>query len=162
MTYLRLLGVWLLLALLMPLNGALREFGFKRVMSAPVAEWLSLLTGIAVILATTRWLFRVPADAPDGQLLLQALTLVTLTVAYEFGIGFAGGRTLAEMLQHYAIWRGQLWRGRWPHAASVREDAWATAGPSRPATPAAGRRSAPPRLRCVRRGRSSGDRSPAG
>lgn len=109
MTYLRLLGVWLLLALLMPLNGALREFGFKRVMSAPVAEWLSVLTGIAVILATTRWLFRVPADAPDGQLLLQALTLVTLTVAYEFGIGFAGGRTLAEMLQHYAIWRGQLW-----------------------------------------------------
>jgi hypothetical protein len=32
-----------------------------------------------------------------------------LTVAYEFGIGMAGGQSWAEMLKHYAIWRGELW-----------------------------------------------------
>ena len=109
MSYTRLLGTWLLLALLMPLNGAVREFGFKRVMPSAAAEVVSVLTGILVILGTTRWLFRVPADATSAQLAPQAAMLVALTVAYEFGIGFAGGRTLAEMLENYAIWRGRLW-----------------------------------------------------
>jgi hypothetical protein len=101
--------VWLLLAVLMPLNGALREFVFKRVMPDGVAEVTSVATGILLILATTRWLFRIPADSPNGTLVLQALTLVALTVAYEFGIGIASGRTMGEMLENYAIWRGRLW-----------------------------------------------------
>jgi hypothetical protein len=78
-------------------------------MPTGAAELLSVLTGIVLILATTRWLFRIPASASNGQLALQATLLVALTVAYEFGIGFAGGRTLSEMLKHYAIWRGELW-----------------------------------------------------
>ena len=109
MSYLRLIGVWLLLALLMPLNGALREFGFKRVMPVPAAELLSVATGILLILATTRWLFRIPAGTANAALALQSLTLVVLTVAYEFAIGIAGGHTLRELLEHYAIWKGRLW-----------------------------------------------------
>lgn len=105
----RLLGTWLLLALLMPLNGALREFGFKRVMPNAAAETLSVVTGIAVILITTKLLFRIPADAPSRQLWLYSAILLLLTVAYEFGIGFAGGRSVSEMLENYAIWKGRLW-----------------------------------------------------
>lgn len=106
---LRLLGTWLLLALLMPVNGALREFGFKRVMPHGVAEVLSVVTGIALILATTRWLFRIPAETDAQRLVAYSAILVTLTVAYEFGIGLAGGRSLSELLENYAIWRGKLW-----------------------------------------------------
>lgn len=93
----------------MPLNGALREFGFKRVMPPGVAEVLSVLTGIALILATTRWLFRIPQEAESRQLLAYSTILVALTVAYEFGIGIAGGKSMSELLENYAIWRGRLW-----------------------------------------------------
>lgn len=106
---LRLLGTWLLLAVLMPVNGAIREFGFKRLMPAAVAEPLSVATGIAIILVTTKLLFRIPADASPRQPVLHAVILVGLTVAYEFGIGFAGGKSMAEMLENYAIWKGRLW-----------------------------------------------------
>ncbi len=109
MSLLRLLATWLLLAVLMPLNGALREFGFKRVLSNAAAETLSVVTGIAVILITTKLLFRIPAEAPSRQLWLYSAILLLLTVAYEFGIGFAGGRSLSEMLENYAIWKGRLW-----------------------------------------------------
>ncbi len=109
MTYTRLLLTWLLLALLMPVNGLLREAGLKRVMSAGAAEALSALTGIVIILATTRWLFRVPADAPTAQLVRWALILVGATVAYEFGIGLAGGKSFADLLANYALWKGRLW-----------------------------------------------------
>lgn len=109
MTWTRLLLTWLLLAVLMPVNGIVREAGFKRLMPGGAAETLSVVTGIALILAVTRWLFRVPADEPTVRLALQAATLVALTVAYEFGIGLAGGRSFRELAGHYAIWRGELW-----------------------------------------------------
>lgn len=109
MSYLRLLSTWLLLAVLMPLNGALREFGLKRWMSDAAAEALSVVTGIVVILVTTRLLFRIPASAPTAQLALQSALLVALTVCYEFAIGLRGGQSLGEIASAYAIWRGELW-----------------------------------------------------
>jgi hypothetical protein len=93
----------------MPLNGALREFGFKRWMSDGVAETLSVATGIAVILVTTRLLFRIPSSASTLQLLLQSMLLVALTVCYEFAIGLRGGQSLREIASAYALWRGELW-----------------------------------------------------
>lgn len=109
MTYTRLLFTWLLLALLMPLNSILREFGLKRFLPAAAADWASAATGIAIILLTTRLLFRIPADEPTLRLAAQAMLLVLLTVAYEFAIGLAGGRNLAELGGHYALWRGEAW-----------------------------------------------------
>lgn len=109
MSYTRLLLTWLLLAVLMPMNGALREFGFKKLMPVAAAEVLSVATGIFLILITTKLLFRIPATAEAKQLTIYAVILVGLTVAYEFGIGFAGGKSVAEMLENYAIWKGRLW-----------------------------------------------------
>lgn len=109
MSYARLFGTWCLLAVLMPLNGAIREFGFKRVVPDRTAEILSVVTGIAIILVTTRLLFRIPGDAPTARLVTFSAILVALTVGYEFAIGFRGGQSLRQMLGHYAIWRGELW-----------------------------------------------------
>lgn len=100
---------WLLLAVLMPVNGVLREFGFKRVMPDAAAEALSVATGIAIVLATTRWLFRIPAAAGAATLAGYSVLLVALTVAYEFGIGRASGKSWTELLGNYAIWDGKLW-----------------------------------------------------
>lgn len=109
MSITRLLLTWLLLAVLMPLNGAIREFGFKRLMPDAAAEVLSVATGIAIILATTRWLFRIPAETGAATLAGYSVDLVGLTVAYEFGIGRAGGKSWTELLANYAIWNGKLW-----------------------------------------------------
>lgn len=109
MSLIRLLLTWLLLAVLMPVNGVLREFGLKRIVSERTAEALSVASGIAIILLVTRWLFRVPATATAPQLVAWGALLVVLTVAYEFAIGLAGGQSFRELLGHYAIWRGELW-----------------------------------------------------
>lgn len=109
MSYTRLVLTWLLLAVLMPLNGALREFGLKRLVSEGTAETLSVVTGIIVILVTTRLLFRIPANAPLSQLALQSAILVVLTVTYEFAIGLRGGQSVREIAGAYAFWRGELW-----------------------------------------------------
>lgn len=109
MSYTRLLLTWLLLAVLMPLNGILRELGLKRFLPVTAAEVASAATGIAVILVTTRLLFRIPADEPTLRLAAQAVLLVLLTVAYEFGIGLLGGQSLGQLAGHYAIWRGEAW-----------------------------------------------------
>ncbi len=109
MTMLRLLGTWLLLAVLMPVNGAIREFGFKRLMSDRAAESLSVATGIAIILGVTYALFRIPAGTSHGRLAAQSGILVALTMGYEFAIGLRGGQTWKDLLGHYAFWRGELW-----------------------------------------------------
>lgn len=109
MSITRLLLTWLLLAVLMPLNGAIREFGFKRLMPDAAAEVLSVATGIAIILATTRWLFRIRAETGVATLAAYSVVLVGLTVAYEFGIGRVGGKSWTELLANYAIWDGKLW-----------------------------------------------------
>lgn len=82
MSYTRLLLTWLLLAVLMPMNGALREFGFKKLMPVAAAEVLSVATGIVLILITTKLLFRIPASTEAKQLAIYAVILVGLTVAY--------------------------------------------------------------------------------
>lgn len=109
MSILRLLLTWCLLAVLMPLNGALREFGFKQIVSDRTADVLSVVTGIAVILLATRVCFRIPAGTPNRRLALYSVILVALTVAYEFGIGVMGGTPVREIAGAYAFWRGELW-----------------------------------------------------
>jgi hypothetical protein len=93
----------------MPLNGIVRELGLKRLMPDATAEVLSVVSGIVLILALTRWLFRIPASAANAQLAIQSILLVALTIGYEFAIGFAGGRSSSELLANYAIWEGRLW-----------------------------------------------------
>jgi len=105
----RLLLTWLVLALLMPLNGILREFGLRRLMPDMAAEWLSAATGIAIILGITRWLFRIPAETANVRLLAQSGMLVALTIGYEFAIGFASGRDARAMASSYALWDGRPW-----------------------------------------------------
>ena len=52
MSLTRLLVTWLLLAVLMPMNGIVRELGFRRLMPDYAAEALRVATGFAIILET--------------------------------------------------------------------------------------------------------------
>jgi hypothetical protein len=109
MSLARVLVTWLLLAVLMTANGALRELALKRAMSVPAAEFVSALLGIAIILSVAFFLLRSPPDYPLTSLASISALLVVLTLAFEFGLGALGGKTMSEMLANYRFWEGKLW-----------------------------------------------------
>ena len=109
MTLTRILVTWLILAVAMFANGALRELVLKSFLGTGVAELASALIAIALILGVTFVSFRSPPDYPLASLALVSLFLVGLTVAFEFGIGLIAGHTWSEMLANYRFWEGRLW-----------------------------------------------------
>ena len=109
MSYRRLFGAWLLLAVAMPINGAFRELVMKPRIPHDTANLVSAALGILLILGITRLVFRVPAETPARHLAAMSVLLVILTVAFETTFGLIEGRTVRELLQHYALWDGELW-----------------------------------------------------
>lgn len=109
MTLTRVLSVWLLLAVLMTANGALREFALKAMMSAGTAELVSAILGIAIILTVAFFLLRSPPGYPLLSLAFVSALLIGLTLAFEFGLGALNGKSLGEMLADYRFWEGRLW-----------------------------------------------------
>jgi hypothetical protein len=103
------LAMWLLLLVVMMLNGALRVLLLQPRFGEEAARQLATLSGIVLVLALSRP-FVVWAGRPGSRTLLGVgLAWVALTLAFEFGFGWAAGRSLAEMLADYALWRGRLW-----------------------------------------------------
>jgi hypothetical protein len=109
MTITRVLVTWLILAALMTANGAFRELVLKSALEVGVAELISALLGITLILGVTFISFRSPRDYPLPSLALMSLLLVGLTVAFEFGLGRVEGRSWSEMLANYRFWEGRYW-----------------------------------------------------
>jgi len=108
-SYRRLLGAWLILAIAMPFNGAFRELVMKPRLSHPLADAISAGLGILIILGVTRMIFRIPAEMPTARLATMSTLLVVLTVAFETTFGLLEGQSLATLIEHYAIWKGNLW-----------------------------------------------------
>ena len=79
----RLLGTWVLLAVLMSLNGITRELLLRRLLPGPGPDLASAALGIAIILVVTRFAFRPLAGGSTASLLRVSLVLVILTVVFE-------------------------------------------------------------------------------
>jgi hypothetical protein len=110
MTLERFFGTWLALAILMTANGMLREAVLRRWLSGEAPDVISAVLGAVIILGTTRLAFRRFSRNTTGALVQSALLLLTLTVAYEFAIGWLVDRKgWSELTAHYAFWRGELW-----------------------------------------------------
>ncbi|HYC52738.1 MAG TPA: hypothetical protein VEB19_16615 [Gemmatimonadaceae bacterium] len=110
MTTARLLGTWVLMAILMSLNGAFREMVLKPRMTASSADLASACLG-AVILLIVSWLFFRPLRGASTPTLLRvSVVLVVLTVAFEFLIGrYVDHKSWSEVLANYELWNGRLW-----------------------------------------------------
>ena len=104
--------VWLAMAVAMTLNGMAREVVLKRAMQAPAASALSAILGMTLIAGITYWGFR-PLAASSlkiAQLALLSVLLVILTIAFECAMGrLVDHKSWRELLEHYAVWRGELW-----------------------------------------------------
>lgn len=110
MSLLRLLRAWLVILPFMIANGILREVALKRVLSDPAADAVSALLGVAIILVATRFLLHPLAGKSVPKLVRASVTLVLLTVAFEFGFGhYVDGKSWTELLANYELWNGRLW-----------------------------------------------------
>src|SRR5688500_503379 len=87
MSFSQLLKAWLIILPFMILNGIFREVVVKQHVPAPLAEAISVLLAIVIVFALTRHLLRPLAGKPTAQLVRASLTLVILTVAFEFLFG---------------------------------------------------------------------------
>jgi hypothetical protein len=110
MSFARIVGAWLLLAIAMIANGAFRELLLKPSLGANNAELLSAILGIAIILIITRVALRRLAGASASALFRVSALLVGLTLAFEFLFGrYVDRKSWSELVADYAIWRGRLW-----------------------------------------------------
>jgi hypothetical protein len=106
----RILGVWLLLAIVMIANGVFRELALVPALGAANAEIASAILGVAIILGITRWSLRRLAGAPTSELVRMSALLVGLTIAFEFLFGhYVDRKSWTELVANYSIWEGRLW-----------------------------------------------------
>ena len=106
----RTVAVWLLLAVLMTVNGIARELVFVPQLGAASAGTVSAILGIAIILGITGLFFYPLVGAPTSQLLRTSVILVVLTVLFELVMGrWVDGKTWGELAANYAVWQGALW-----------------------------------------------------
>ena len=110
MSWMRIIGTWLVLALAMTFNGIFRETVLRRTMTGRGAETASAMLGVVIILVVTWLLFPPLAGLPFGSLLEISVVLVALTVSFEFAVGrWVDQKSWDALLETYAIWRGHLW-----------------------------------------------------
>lgn len=105
-------ATWLLMAIAMSVNGIARELLLKRAMSPQAADVSSALIGMTLIGGITYLGFRpLAASSPTaGQLVTLSITLVVATIVFESALGrFIDHKSWRLLLDHYAIWRGELW-----------------------------------------------------
>ena len=106
----RVLGVWLLLAFVMSLNGVFREAALVPVVKRTAADILSAVLGISIILAVTRPFLRPFYGRPDARPATVAVAWAALTLAFEFLFGhYVDQKSWSELVGNYALWRGKLW-----------------------------------------------------
>ena len=110
MTFLRLLRAWAIILPFMIANGMFRELLLKRVVNDAVADILSAVIGTVIVIGLTRIVLRPLAGKSTSNLVHASVTLVVLTVAFEFLFGhYVDRASWDELLANYEIWNGRLW-----------------------------------------------------
>jgi hypothetical protein len=103
-------GVWLLILPLMVANGIFRETVLVPSLGRRPADVASAAIGIAIILLITMPFLRRARDRSTGALVRVSVIWLVLTVAFEFLFGhYVDGKSWMELVENYAIWRGNLW-----------------------------------------------------
>ena len=90
-------------------NGAAREFFMKGPLGDHLAHQLSTVS-LLVLFTLHIWLVsRLLPFTSAGEALLTGALWLVLTLAFEFGLGLAAGKTWSFMLQDYNLLAGRIW-----------------------------------------------------
>lgn len=110
MSFGALVKAWLVIMPAMFVNGALRELVLKRFILPDIADAISVLLAMALVVGITRYTLRGIAGKPTRTLVRASATLVVLTVAFEFLFGhYVSGDSWTSLTENYEIWNGRLW-----------------------------------------------------
>lgn len=105
----RFIGIWLVLAMVMSLNGVIREAVLVRVLGRTLSDIVSAALGMTAIVAVTWRLLRAVHLSPAGAMEVGAVW-AAMAAAFDLVVGhYVDGKTWTELLNNYAIWRGRLW-----------------------------------------------------
>lgn len=109
-SWLRFLGMWLAMAVAMSANGIFRELVLRRFTTPAAAAVISAALGIVLIALITRIGFAAMQAPTTRSLAFASVMLVFLTVVFETVLGLVVDRkSMSQLVEHYAIWRGELW-----------------------------------------------------
>ena len=110
MSFGKILKAWLIILPFMIANGIFRELVVKQFVSSQVAEAVSVALGIVILVVLTRFLLRPLAGKSTAQLIRASITLVLLTVTFEFLFGhYVDRKSWSDLLANYELWNGRLW-----------------------------------------------------
>jgi hypothetical protein len=101
--------MWLVLAVTMFTNGALRALVLQPRLGEGLARQVATGLGVVIIFGFA-FLFVRRLEAPTpGDLLRVGALWLALTLAFEFGLGYVTGMSWEAMLADYDIMQGRLW-----------------------------------------------------
>ena len=109
MSTLRVVRVWLILAGLMVCNGLLRVGIFAKVFPPRVAEAISAVLGVIIVIGASRPYLREERPQTMDDVYRVAGIWLILTMVFETSVGLLGGLSWRELLAAYAVWDGAVW-----------------------------------------------------
>lgn len=103
-------AVWLVLAIVAPVNGVVRELVLAPRLGAEPANLLStaLLIG-AIVLVSGLYFTRSSVRYTRAELLVVGVGWTVLTVGFEFLVGTLEGAPVEEILAQYDVLAGEVW-----------------------------------------------------
>lgn len=105
----RYLIAWFGMMVLAIANGLIREYLLVPQMAERAAHQASTVLLLVLFALYFWWLFRRwPTGSARRAWLIGAVWLV-MTIAFEWGLGLAGGLTVPELLNQYNLANGNLW-----------------------------------------------------
>lgn len=108
--YMKYFLCWFGMMVLAVINGALRDFTYKKSIGTLAAHQLSTIT-LLVLLALYFWIvFRLLPLPSSETAWTVGIMWFLLTLIFEFGIGkFVSHKTWSELLHAYNLFAGQVW-----------------------------------------------------
>lgn len=100
---------WLVLAVVMFANGAVRVLVLQPRLGERLARQVATGGGILIVCAAAFLFVRGSATPSGSELLKVGVLWLILTLGFEFGLGLATGMTWPAMLADYDIREGRLW-----------------------------------------------------
>lgn len=105
----KVIRVWLVLAGLMVCNGVLRIGVLEPLFAPNVAEAISAVLGVIIVIGASRPFLRGEQPQTMDDVYRVAGTWLILTMLFEASVGLLGGLSWRQLAEAYAVWDGAVW-----------------------------------------------------
>lgn len=100
---------WIPMVFIAVLNGAARDLGYKRYLTALTAHQLSTFSLLGFLSVYCYFVVKWFPPSSEKQAVLIGLIWTLLTLAFEFGFGIIRGSSWKQLLHAYHFTEGQIW-----------------------------------------------------